>query len=106
MKGEVVVGTLYQQQLLLSYTNNNFSFHICPVDGVAHRNIGFRLFVHRFRLAFWSIKSFETSECESRIAGRSPCTSQSHLTNFSFEFFHAVFKEEASLLEARSKDHA
>ena len=24
--------------------------HICPVDGVAHRNIGFRLFVHRFRL--------------------------------------------------------
>ena len=33
--------------------------YICPVDGVAHRNIGFRLFVHRFRLAFWSIKSFE-----------------------------------------------
>ena len=50
-----------------------FSFHICLVDGVAHRNIGLRLFVHRFRLAFWSIKSFETSECESRIVGRSPC---------------------------------
>ena len=24
-----------------------------------HRNIGFRLFVHHFRLVFWSIKSFE-----------------------------------------------
>ena len=47
--------------------------HICPVDGVVHRNIGFRLFVHHFRLAFWSIKSFETSECESKIVGRSPC---------------------------------
>ena len=42
------------------------SFYIFPVDGVAHRNIGFRLFVHRFvhcfRLAFWSIKSFEIVE--------------------------------------------
>ena len=47
--------------------------YTCPVGGVAHWIIGFRLFVHRFRLAFWSIKSFETSECESRIAGRSPC---------------------------------
>ena len=28
---------------------------------------------YRFRPAFWSIKSFETSECESRIVGRSPC---------------------------------
>ena len=46
--GEVVVGTLYT--------------HICPVDGVVHRNIGFRLFVHGFRLAFWSIKSFETED--------------------------------------------
>ena len=56
-------------------TNDNFSFYICPVDGVAHRNIEFRLFVHRLRLAFWSIKSFETSECESRLVGRSPCYS-------------------------------
>ena len=40
---------------------------------VVHRNIGFRLFVHRFRFAFWSIKSFETSECESRIVGHLPC---------------------------------
>ena len=32
-----------------------------PVDGVVHRNIGFRLFVHRFRLTFWSIKAFENT---------------------------------------------
>ena len=38
----------------------NFSLSL-PVDGVAHRNIGLRLFVHRFRLAFWSIKSFKMS---------------------------------------------
>ena len=28
--------------------------YICHFDGVAHRNIGFRL-VHSFRFAFWSI---------------------------------------------------
>ena len=35
------------------------SAHYAVYFGVAHRKIGFRLFVHRFRLAFWSIKSFE-----------------------------------------------
>ena len=34
------------------YTNDNStSPHVYPVDGVVHRNVGFRLFVHRFRLA-------------------------------------------------------
>ena len=55
----------HAQMSILSWIENRkvyqrqLSFSIYPVDGVAHRNIGFRLFVHRFRLAFWSIKSFE-----------------------------------------------
>ena len=67
----------YKEKLsLVHYTLTTTSPFICPVDGVAHRKIGFRRFVHHFRLAFWSIKSFETSECESRIVGRSPCYRQ------------------------------
>ena len=58
--GEVVVGTLYQRWYSVLMTT---SPHICPVDGVVHRNIGlrpfvhrnigFRPFVHRFRLVFF-----------------------------------------------------
>ena len=44
---------------------------LCPVDGVVHRNIGPDFFVHLLS-RFWSIKFFKTSECESRIVGRSP----------------------------------
>ena len=43
------------------YTASTPAFYICPVDGVAHRNIGFRPFVDRFRLTFWSINSFEST---------------------------------------------
>ena len=49
----------YKEKMSLYSVPTTASPYICPVDDVAHRNIGFRLFVHRFRLAFWSIKSFE-----------------------------------------------
>ena len=50
-----------KEKLALVYSvPTTTSPYTCPVDGVAHRNIGFILFVHRFRLAFWSISSFET----------------------------------------------
>ena len=50
--------------------------YICPVDGVhvAHRNIGFRLFVHRFRLAFWLIKSFEIWNLQRAMAILKPAS--------------------------------
>ena len=54
IKGEVVVK-------LSCSVPTTISPYICPVDGAAHRNIGFRLFVHNFHLAFWSIKSFENT---------------------------------------------
>ena len=51
-------------------TNDSFSFDL-PCWWCSTPKYRIDTFVHRFCLAFWSIKSFETSECESRIVGRS-----------------------------------
>ena len=65
--GEVVIGTLYwcivyQRQLLL----------ISALLMVLYtRNVGSDSLDISFSSRFWSIKSFKTSECESRIVGRS-----------------------------------
>ena len=47
-------GRFKEKLSLVHYTTT--SPYICPVDGVAHWNIGFRLFVHQFRLAFLANK--------------------------------------------------
>ena len=68
----LVVDIMYQRQLLLR-----------SALLTVYRNIGFRLFVHCFRLAFWSIKSFETWECASGIVGCSPYYTWTFLTKMS-----------------------
>ena len=55
---------VYQRQLLLSYL---------PCWWCSTPKYRIQTFCTSFSSHFWSIKSFETSECESRIVGRSPC---------------------------------
>ena len=72
---------VYQRQVLLPYL---------PCWWCSTPKYRTQTFVHRFRLAFWSIKSFVTSECESRLVGRSPCYANI-LKSFGF-FFSQSFR--------------